>query len=405
LKDQMTISSIGTAVGRDYPTIAAWLAAIPADLVTADDTWIGELYNDSEFTVTTSIDIKNTITDATHYVELRAATGESWSANSALKYDSTQGACIRRVSGNFEVIEISQDYTKITGIQIKQDGTSGGGIVGKANNCTVERCLIENQATSGAYCIDGQGNGPWEILNNAFITRVDALINFQQSGDIIENNTFVRTGTKGGSGITNPFAGSGALNLKNNAFFNFNAVASNLNGCTGSNNATDLANVGFGVGNQENLVPTDEVFSIIEGSEDLRSKGNNLVGSGVNLAAITIDFRGTSRPNPPAIGCWEADRTMIAETGAFTYTGSDANFFTNTLKAKTGVFSLVGNDAYIGLTNVILESGNYTLTGNDATLLNPSDNSLNRQADTRKNWARIPKRRATLTKRIKRTLR
>jgi hypothetical protein len=40
--------SIGSN-GRDYATIAAWFAAIPGNIVTLDQEWIGELYNDSLF--------------------------------------------------------------------------------------------------------------------------------------------------------------------------------------------------------------------------------------------------------------------------------------------------------------------------------------------------------------------
>ena len=59
--------------GGDYSSRSALEAAIPANLVTADEIWIGETYS---FSDTTALVIDGHVTDATRYIELRAPAGE-----------------------------------------------------------------------------------------------------------------------------------------------------------------------------------------------------------------------------------------------------------------------------------------------------------------------------------------
>ncbi len=55
--------SIGTTA-RDYSNLTTWEADIPANLVTADEVWVGEVYNDSEITGTATTTIGGHTTDA-----------------------------------------------------------------------------------------------------------------------------------------------------------------------------------------------------------------------------------------------------------------------------------------------------------------------------------------------------
>ena len=68
--------SIGSN-GRDYTTIALAWAAVPSDLVAADEQWILEVYNDTEFSARVGVLAAKT-TDATRYITIRAAAGESF---------------------------------------------------------------------------------------------------------------------------------------------------------------------------------------------------------------------------------------------------------------------------------------------------------------------------------------
>ena len=101
------VKSIGTAAGRDFTTIQAWADACPANLVTVDQVWEGQLYNDSEFVVSSSADaykIDGKTTDATRFLRLTTGPGQSFTDNagkltSPLRYDATKGVGIRSTVG------------------------------------------------------------------------------------------------------------------------------------------------------------------------------------------------------------------------------------------------------------------------------------------------------------------
>ena len=87
------VKSIGTA-SRDYSTLQAWEDAAPANLVTADQVWKGECYNDSTFTA--GVTISGITTDATRYIWLTAAAGQSFADHpeNALDYNAANGVAI-----------------------------------------------------------------------------------------------------------------------------------------------------------------------------------------------------------------------------------------------------------------------------------------------------------------------
>ena len=114
------VSSIGTT-GRDYSTLQAWEDACPANLVTADQIWKGECYNDSEFTA--KVVISGQTTDATRYVWLTAAAGQSFQDHASartnpLVYDQSKGVGVR--GGPDSLVTLNSDYARATRLQIKQ---------------------------------------------------------------------------------------------------------------------------------------------------------------------------------------------------------------------------------------------------------------------------------------------
>ena len=54
-----------SGVQRDYTTLASWYATMPADLVSADQVWKAEMYNDSVFT--SGMTVTGKTCDATRY--------------------------------------------------------------------------------------------------------------------------------------------------------------------------------------------------------------------------------------------------------------------------------------------------------------------------------------------------
>lgn len=402
----MTVSSIGS--GRDYETIEAWLAACPANLVTATDQWIGELYNDAEFYISDADGIQPSgiTTSADYYIELRAATGEGWTANDALTYDTSQGVCVRGAGFLFQP---AVAYMRFKGIQFK----AGPGYfqcfhleTGLAGFPSWEECLFYTDGTLSSYvCGIEMNNDDYTVKNCAFITANNGIMLAGDRGTM-HNNTFLRIGNAGGSAIVNPFAPSGGIECKNNAFFRFGQVATNSSGCTGSNNATDLGSVGFGTSNQTSLTVTDQIMSITSGSEDLRAQADGaLPGNGVDISGLTTDFRGTSRANPPAIGCWEISRAIVLGSGSYSITGNAVDFPANTIKLETGSYTVTGNNIQVNTGDIGLTSGSYTITGSTMRISIPGANSLWGQPWDGPAWTRTRKPDAKLTGRMRKKIR
>lgn len=118
------IKSIGSAPERDYATIQDWADDCPVNLVAVDQIWRGELYNDSEFELTEVILIEGITTDATRYIELTVAEGESFQDDpdvrtNPLKYDQTKGVGIRGTLATSALLYIDTLYSRVSRIQFK----------------------------------------------------------------------------------------------------------------------------------------------------------------------------------------------------------------------------------------------------------------------------------------------
>lgn len=139
------VKSIGSAVGRDYATIAAWEAALP-DLTVSDTIQIGELYNDNGVGNPATADanplINVTGTTATNYVVLRAATGHSYKPN-------THGGAWIRNAG--VVIRLTSPFTRLQGIGFAStvaNATTVDVVRIIGSNCWIHGCMAE--MTSGS---------------------------------------------------------------------------------------------------------------------------------------------------------------------------------------------------------------------------------------------------------------
>jgi len=110
----VVVKTIGSAGGRDYATIAAWLAATDENLVSGPAPWgntvqVGEVYNDSTFSLGgTDAIVSGAVTDATRYRMLRPATGH--------EYDPPSDSGVK-ISGatTTDAIRIDEDYFRLQG--------------------------------------------------------------------------------------------------------------------------------------------------------------------------------------------------------------------------------------------------------------------------------------------------
>ena len=156
----MTVKSIGSDISRDYATIDAWEADAPADLVTAADTWEGEVYNDSELTTTTQAQIAGITVDATHNVQLRAAAGESFmdhasAATNPLRYDASKGVGIRKTTNYGWVIQNSVHHTQFDGLQISHDGPAPRIALNLGVNSEAKNCILRGGDSLGTLGLSG----------------------------------------------------------------------------------------------------------------------------------------------------------------------------------------------------------------------------------------------------------
>lgn len=322
-------SSIGTS-GRDYSTLQAWEDACPANLVTADQVWKGECYNDSEFlgSATTQITFNGVTTDATRFIWLTAAAGQSFADHAdkltnPLKYDQSKGVGLR-LTGNYGTHIVNSGVFKVVvdRLQFFYDSTynsnyyppiswSGGGIF--------RDCVIESRRTSNRIwqTISSLGGAPIDVVNVVVIDRGSAgCIAFADFGPLgvftrFTNCTALRPTdlATGGTG----FYGSASYSqtIVNNcavvgAFAN--GTVDTFNTGASGNNATTVGTMP-GSGSLSGLTASDLLVGVISSGVDARAKaGGDLIGAASVQSAYTndLDIVGQARSGTaPTIGAWE----------------------------------------------------------------------------------------------------
>lgn len=310
-------STIGS--GRDYSTLAAWEAAAPADLVTADEIWEGLVYaegggTDGEWTLGTTLTISGSTVDSTRYKRLAAASGQSFAdaASKVLRYDTAKGVAIRATGayGNAIPITASESYCEVEALQLKSNGIYGAlGITGSLTGVKVKRCVLANGTTTGQAVPVSSGGSGSVIQNCVLITGSIATIS---------NPTYVNC-TIYTDSASRTFAattyGSQAL-VTNCAVFGFTTLGTGLNASC-SYNATDLASF-TGSNNQTSLTASSQFENSTSGASlDLRTKtGAALLDAGTSTGAPGTDIFGTSRPQGSAYDVGAHELVAAAAAGA-----------------------------------------------------------------------------------------
>lgn len=140
-------------VRRAYSTLAAAHTALPSNLVTADEQWEFELYNDGEFS---SMDITTKTTDSTHKIIFRAAAGHAFYehadfATNPLAYNQTYGVGLSADVFLSGVIALSTPgYIEFYGLQVK--GVGGGTRAFYANTPSGSQHWYINKCLFQAVC-------------------------------------------------------------------------------------------------------------------------------------------------------------------------------------------------------------------------------------------------------------
>lgn len=303
--------TIGTAGGRDYSTLQSWEDAAPANLVTSDQIWRGECYNDSAFTA--GVTISGSTSDATRYKELTAAAGQSFVDHSdrltnPLTYNQAKGV---GVSGSFSYgrpLIVSEANARVSRIQFRNTATSGQALQVDGTPTTFKQCIFD-AAGSAAALLNGSAA---TVENTLFVLRKNGqtyVVNLFGTSNTIANCTVVVPSniTK----ATNAFqrAYTASTTLTNVAAFGVTNVWSNGTGFTAVNCFTDASSPPSGWTNVAYDTSTGSGFEgTVNASGDWRIKSTSaLKEAGTSTGAPGVDIVGTTRPQGSLydVGAWE----------------------------------------------------------------------------------------------------
>lgn len=378
----MAIKTIG-ATGRQYSTIALWESYLDG-LGTLTENEIGECYNDSEFDE--AVVFSGFTPGASAKVILRAATGQGFrdAASPVLRYDQTKGvAWTKTISSFTDVCDMSVNFMELFGFQIncKNAYIKGIHMRGGSSNL-VDSCIVTapgDFANSGLVRSTVAGT-----LRNCLLyaNDVDGAL-FIIGGFVafkFYTCTFARTSnrTPAGYGFIHGGYDTNSI-VKNCAFFGFSTAQWDLTlDITPTYCATDAADFPQAVtGEVLNVPHSTTTFQAVGATPDYRAKdGSGLDGVGVADATnYPTDIFGTTRADPPFIGCFEvaaAGGTTVAPgAGAFSFAGSAVTLTrTRALAPDAGGYSFAGQPATVGRTRAIaIAAGAWSIAGSAATLV------------------------------------
>lgn len=334
-------NTIGSAGGRDFSTIALWEASLPANTVTAGNSYIGQCFADSEFLVNGNVvTITGITTDSTHTITLTTGAGQSFRDNAnaqtnALRYNAVNGVALRNSGDNTNsTVVVQNNDVFVRNLQIQFDGAvSGYGtgialILGAqsgylANPPHLDNCIVSLNQTAAHGGVTGAGSGSagFIMTNSLFIhgggNYSRHVIDCGSQGCTIVNCTLVvPSDRQSGFASQTGFAGTvnsyhGAQTIKNCVVIGTQSGFSLGSFPVGSNNATDKVSISFGTSNQTSLVGSNQFPNLTFAAGDWKIKaGANLIDAGVTDTTdipSAIDIVGTSRPQGSAwdIGAWE----------------------------------------------------------------------------------------------------
>jgi hypothetical protein len=304
--------------GGTDTTLASAIAAIPANLVTADEQW-NILIDESAAGVNEwdlggyGPTLSGITTDATRYVRIAANTGKSFRDNAnkltnALTYNATNGAALKATN---VVLYSGISFLIIENLQFLRSAvlaSAGEAVITLAgSSSTIKNCIVKSNATN-RFSLRAT-NSSSSIANVLVLSAGDGLA-LEFGGVRVANVTVARTSGAGGSALISDY---GPPTVKNFAAFGFSAVLGGSDtsfNAASSNNATDLASgpTNWGTGSLVSRTFANQFQSITNGSEDFRVKAGSDLVAGTRDQTYTndVDIVGTARSTTtPTIGAWE----------------------------------------------------------------------------------------------------
>lgn len=361
--------SVGTSA-RDYSTIAAAVAALPANLVTADQAWVFELYNDTEFNE--NLTLTGHTTDATRNITFRPAAGQGFGDHAnkltnALRYNQSNGVGII-VLGGFLIPawDIGDSYVLIDGLQFHHAGgqSTSSLLISTGANVVIKNCVIQDSGAQGtggfAARLEGENSG---LINCLHINRNSAQT------DRVGFSVVVSTGYIIGCGALRTVTGTG-----NRAAFFRDYGSPLIRNCwalgwqkfgkdttadaSSGYNATDLAAANTpGTNNVYSLTSSAQLQSVTVNSEDARVKAGSglVVGTRDQTYTSDLDMVKSARSiTLPTIGPWEysagggATATTLSGPSSGTTGVASTNFTVGANGTITGTVTVTPADAGAG---------------------------------------------------------
>jgi len=294
------VKTIGSAGGRDYATMSLWIAACPANLVTADEIWEGQLYKDSDFDE--SLSITGITTDATRYIYLHPASGQGHTGKAGT------GVRLKRTGAipGTDLIYINAKYTIFEGIEITFGTSSWAQNFVNIVNVVEDLCVIRRNIIHG---VPSSVQPPYGI-NGIWFS------DYSRSVYVVDNIVYgVKSGWTGGCNGISGGGVNGSVYIENNTVYNCeHGIYHNINsGGLYNNIAVGNPSYDFSIYNPaiaDYNISTDstatgthsltgktaanQFVSITAGSEDLHLKtGSDAIGKGNNLGStkqVNIDI-------------------------------------------------------------------------------------------------------------------
>lgn len=357
-----TTSTIGTA-SRNYSTITAWKAAF------ATGGWIGECYNDTEFTGETFPITFSMASSVTDFVTLRCATGQAFKDNAnvqtnALKYTAANGVAVKSATNYAVVVDVRSDYVTIQNIQFKCTAVTSGtyGLVQSTNSVphsVYDGCLLDMDYCHTSKPLFAGKGGLFKncmgIARQVAIAAANEGFADDYTACTFANCAAVRTSQNAPAGTAIGGTSGATVTLNNCAWFGFSSEK--IGPVAGQNNCSDLA-ISFGTGNQQSKSFALQYVATASAGSDFRVKsGADLIDNGFTDTTdipAAIDIVGTSRPQGSAwdIGCWEYKSSGNVYNVSVTESASAADTVSSSLNAASAVNdNNPATDAYTSLVN------------------------------------------------------
>ncbi len=315
------VKSIGSAGGRDYANIQAFLDATDdQSLIYQNKVVIGELYPDSTFSITAGQRVigRRAIADSRHYRELRPASG--------LGFDPLSGVGVRisgdggSTTGENNLVELYEEFFRLTGPMLLDMSYTGSG---NRRGLKVQADFARTDAIFGKFAgSTGTSSqvflirGSRTLVTNCIAKSTNSSGNGANSGFNVQNCEFTRVYCCSTWGVKGNAAGQGFREGVNTDRVEFSSCiaadcATDFSHATPANASKVQSNcissdaTADGIGAQRSIASANLFRSAA--TDDFRNvSGSPAIKRGRNLSVrFSSDFSGTLRYAPFDVGAYE----------------------------------------------------------------------------------------------------